>query len=287
MIESFIDPRNETSAPNGTLGMRNRVYLSTALTATAFTAIAAATSGITDVHSMGNAEVLANSVGNYRTITSGVTPEPWVTPDNSRAYLSLAFQLHAKAIRIESLFESLASGEPVDTAQIHQEAVVELSELAWLSRRFHSEVKYSFPLTSGPGAGMRPMSTSERRLVMISEPIAPAIERIRGFADLEPSWDGEGAARLSPISASEASSLLVSSLDTRVYASGAQVDVVPTPTGGLLLEWRSANSRVQVNVHEDGEYSGFTASVVEGKTRNRSTIAGAGREKVREILSNF
>lgn len=287
MIESLIDLRNETSASNSTLGMRNRVYLSTAMTATALTAIAAATSGIIGVHPIGNAELLANSAGHYWTITSGVATEPWVTPDNSRAYLGLAFQLHAKAIRIESLFESLASGEPVDTAQIHQEAVVELSELAWLSRRFRSEIKYSSSLTSGPGADMRSMSTSERRPVMISEPIAPAIERIRGFADLESSWDGEGGARLSPISASEASLLLVSSLDTRVYASGVQVDVVPTPTGGLLLEWRSANSRVQVNVHEDGQYSGFTASVVEGKTRNRSTIAGADREKVREILSNF
>lgn len=271
---------------DSSFGGKNRRLPRVAMAATAFTAIIAATSGNAGVAPMGNAEFLTTPVAHHQIITSGVASESGNATEYSKAYLGLASQLHAKAIRVESLFQSLASGEPIDAAQVHQEAKFQLSEISSLSTNFFSKIKYP-TATAGPSATIWPIPQLESRPTMISAPIIPAMDRIRSFAELESSWDGDGAARPSSISVSEASILLTSSLDTNIYASGAKVDVVPTPAGGLLLEWRSFDVRVQINIHDDGQYSGFTASIAEGKTRDRRIIAGADREKVREILSSF
>lgn len=232
--------------------------------------------------SANQAEILAGSgvIGESRTTATS----SWVQPQEADRLRVLSEAIHADSIRVESLFKSLASGEPVDTSRIYVEAleaIESISTRSGLTRQIILE-SGTVPetLASVSLARMR-----ERGVAMFAESISPAVERIREFSHLPQGWDGFGASQVAPTALGEAGSLLVSSVDTPVYSFGGQVDVALTPTGGVLVEWRSETRRLQVVIHEDGHYSGFSAQVQGGKTSSRTKLIEPDRAAALSVLA--
>ncbi len=117
---------------------------------------------------------------------------------------------------------------------------------------------------------------------MILRPIEATMHRIREFTELQPGWDGRGGYPVTNVAVSEADLLLALSLALPSYHAGVKVDAVPTPAGGILIEWRGQTSRLQAEVHKDGLLSGLSADLVEGKSRNRVSLHSLSRDDVLE-----
>lgn len=130
-------------------------------------------------------------------------------------------------------------------------------------------------------AGMR--STDERISMQVA-PVTPTLERIRSFAELDQDWTGELAKRVSAAAVAEADLLLVYSLETGVYGSGVAVDAVPTPAGGLLIEWLGTRRRLQIHVHEDGHLTGLLAEMENGRSTLRKGIGTVSLQEIMETL---
>lgn len=96
--------------------------------------------------------------------------------------------------------------------------------------------------------------------------ITPTIERIRSFSSLPQNWDSYGAQPLSPVAIATVDHILVQSLRLPIYDDGAVVDAVPSPDGGVLVEWESQSSRFQLRVHADGTMAGVRIDTENGKS---------------------
>jgi len=217
------------------------------------------------------------SAANIERATANRTPVTrWVVPKEADRLQTLAGTILADSIRSEALFRSLASGEPVDPEWIYSTGFEILQSIIRTCRASCQIIQESTNALGIPAAE-QPRQVDTKGVAMVSAPISPIVERIRGFSHLPQNWDGYGAAQVAPVALGEAGSLLVASLDTPVYTLGTQVDVALTPTGGILVEWRSDTRRLQVVIHEDGRYTGFTADVHGGRTSSRTTLTEPNR----------
>ncbi len=70
--------------------------------------------------------------------------------------------------------------------------------------------------------------------------------RIDSFADLETDWDSYGAPPITEGSR-EAAKLALDILD------GTKVQVVPTCSGGVQIEWHNENGDLELEIMPDGE----------------------------------
>lgn len=101
-------------------------------------------------------------------------------------------------------------------------------------------------------------------LVVASTAIAPTLERIRSFSALSLNWDSYGAHPLSPVAIATVDHILVQSLRLPIYEAGTVVDAVPSPDGGVLVEWESPSVRFQLRVHADGTMAGVRIDIANG-----------------------
>lgn len=97
-----------------------------------------------------------------------------------------------------------------------------------------------------------------------TDAIAPTLERIRSFSALPENWDSYGAHPLSPTAVATAVDILVKSLRLPIYEIGTVVDAVPSPDGGVLVEWESPSARFQLRVHADGTMAGVRIDITNG-----------------------
>lgn len=122
---------------------------------------------------------------------------------------------------------------------------------------------------------------------MLIQPIESSMLRIRSFTDLELDWDGYGAIPVTSVAVSEASLLLTQSLSVTRYGMNLLVDAVPTPAGGILIEWRSDYHRLQAQVHNDGHLNGLAADLENGKSKNRVGFKDVSRQEILDRLKGM
>jgi hypothetical protein len=93
------------------------------------------------------------------------------------------------------------------------------------------------------------------------EAIVPALEQLRGLAQLGDNWDSYGADSISPVAIATAS-LLISSVDEdRVRHGGRHAApwmVAPLPDGGVQVEWKIASRKIQIQIDPEGAMSYLT-----------------------------
>ena len=87
-------------------------------------------------------------------------------------------------------------------------------------------------------------------------PLDAVLQRIAGFADLEPDWDSYGAEPSSPVARTEATrwvEIVADLFEPRVGAAAVPYSVAPLADGGVQIEWRGSGGIVELEVGPAGE----------------------------------
>jgi hypothetical protein len=79
--------------------------------------------------------------------------------------------------------------------------------------------------------------------------LEPVIEAIRDLAELKPGWNDEGAPAIDARSVSQALQFLAAEVSPWTAAPS----VVPTPTGGVQLEWHRGGLDVEIEFNANEE----------------------------------
>ncbi|MDQ6601635.1 MAG: hypothetical protein M3176_14435 [Chloroflexota bacterium] len=87
-----------------------------------------------------------------------------------------------------------------------------------------------------------------------TDPLARADRRLADLARLEDDWDSYGAAPIAPEAIKIAAHLMRRVLMHRPYPPGfaGPYFVGPIPYGGIEIEWRNCDKRVEIDVRPDG-----------------------------------
>jgi hypothetical protein len=124
-----------------------------------------------------------------------------------------------------------------------------------------------------------------RHVEIRQQVLAPALSRLSKFVELEPDWDSYGAARISPIAISKAKDILTELSFRNSPATScdlAPYHISPTASGGVQIEWRSANGdALELGVEPDGAVSILFDRPTSYRRFSRKigiTIAGAVHE---------
>jgi hypothetical protein len=92
----------------------------------------------------------------------------------------------------------------------------------------------------------------------IVEELQPALERLAEFQGLGDDWDSYGAAPISPDAidlARELAAEIISSHALSIRPAGYSFDVIPTPDGGVQLEWGVGTTHLEIAIGPDGALS--------------------------------
>lgn len=116
--------------------------------------------------------------------------------------------------------------------------------------------------------------------------LLPALSRIVVMAKLAPNWDGEGADPPTAEAAAAACFLIEAVAEHRQRQG--QIGVPPTtsspiPDGGLQIEWRGPNARIDVQANPDGSF-GYVVKWGSGTDARYEEADSAAPETVLALL---
>jgi hypothetical protein len=119
----------------------------------------------------------------------------------------------------------------------------------------------------------------------IVEELQPALERLEEFKALSEDWDSYGAAAISPRSiglARDIAAEVVSNHALSIRPEGYTFDVVPTPDGGVQLEWTVSEQHLEVVIDPQGTFGYLLVSMSDGDRRS-TTADDVSRDVVLQI----
>lgn len=128
---------------------------------------------------------------------------------------------------------------------------------------WNNPVEFDAPIDLGLRAGVR-VRYQPDRIPDLPDPLKRVVEDIRRMEALLPNWDSYKAFPLDDRAVSPAIELTVEGL-----RRCAAPRVVPLPTGGIGLRWKSADAELEIDVGPDGmgtallEMSGHEEEVAE------------------------
>ena len=112
------------------------------------------------------------------------------------------------------------------------------------------------------------------------DPLLPAYQRLRGFAELPKNWDSYDASPVSARAISGARRLLSELSREFPDAEGtAPYTLAPLASGGVQIEWRGAHGALELEVDPKGRLSGLlvedheTGRSYEERSRLSMTVA--------------
>jgi len=100
-----------------------------------------------------------------------------------------------------------------------------------------------------------------------TDPLVRADQRLADLARLEEDWDSYGAAPIAPEAIKIASHLMRRVLMHRPYPP---YFVGPIPYGGVEIEWRNCDKRVEIDVRPDGSLDVLTVTGTGPSTRREA-----------------
>lgn len=116
----------------------------------------------------------------------------------------------------------------------------------------------------------------------IVEELQPALERLEEFKMLREDWDSYGAVPISAIAISGARELaaeIISKHALSIRPAGYAFNVVPTPDGGVQLEWDIDARHLEIAVSPQGSLAYLFAT-----TRNEERQISAGEHVIRDVV---
>lgn len=87
--------------------------------------------------------------------------------------------------------------------------------------------------------------------------IAVTLQKIAGFADLEPGWDSYGGEPSSPVARAEAMrwvEIVADLFGARASDAARPFAVAPLADGGVQVEWRGPKGTVELEIAPAGEF---------------------------------
>jgi hypothetical protein len=107
----------------------------------------------------------------------------------------------------------------------------------------------------------------------IVEELQPALERLEEFATLPNDWDSYGAAPISTVAVEHARELaaeIISKHALSIRPAGYSFDVVPTPDGGVQLEWDVGAHDLEISIGPHGTLAYLLVTTVDAERQTTS-----------------
>jgi hypothetical protein len=107
----------------------------------------------------------------------------------------------------------------------------------------------------------------------IVEELQPALERLEAFKTLAEDWDSYGAAPISAVAidrARELSAEVISKHALSIRPEGYSFDVVPTPDGGVQLEWDVDEQHLEIAIGPRGTLAYLNVITTDGTRQSKS-----------------
>lgn len=149
---------------------------------------------------------------------------------------------------------------------------------------------------ASPAPRLRPMpyampSTSPTRQIAVrrqSVVLPELLAELNRLNQLEPNWDGEAAAAITPRAIGEARQILSNALGSYplLERSLRPFFVVPSPDGGVDLEWRSGQRSVEIAIDPDGTIAFLTADRT-GERPRFHEHHGVSRQQAVSLITGF
>lgn len=113
----------------------------------------------------------------------------------------------------------------------------------------------------------------------IIEELQPALERLREFTSLRDDWDSYGAVPISAVAierAREMAAEIISKHALSIRPDDYSFDVVPTPDGGVQLEWGVGSQHLEIAIDPEGSLA-YLFVTTNGEQRQSSTSENVTR----------
>jgi hypothetical protein len=107
----------------------------------------------------------------------------------------------------------------------------------------------------------------------IVEELQPALERLDAFTTLVEDWDSYGAVPISAVAIDDARELaaeIISKHALSIRPAGYSFDVVPTPDGGVQLEWNVADQHLEIAIGPHGTMTYLQVTTTDGERQSKS-----------------
>jgi hypothetical protein len=107
----------------------------------------------------------------------------------------------------------------------------------------------------------------------IVEELQPALERLEEFATLPEDWDSYGAVPISAVAIDRARELaaeIISKHALSIRPEGYSFDVVPTPDGGVQLEWVVGDQHLEIAIGSHGALAYLHVTTTDGERQSKS-----------------
>lgn len=121
------------------------------------------------------------------------------------------------------------------------------------------------------------------------EELQPALERLEEFATLSEDWDSYGAVPISAVAIDRARELaaeIISKHALSIRPEGYSFDVVPTPDGGVQLEWDVDAKHLEIAIGPDGTLTYFYVTTTDGG-RQSTSGEDVPRHRVMQIAEDI
>jgi hypothetical protein len=123
----------------------------------------------------------------------------------------------------------------------------------------------------------------------IVEELRPALERLEVFATLRDDWDSYGAAPISHVAINRARELaaeIISRHALSIRPPDYSFDVIPTPVGGVQLEWSVSDQHLEIAIGAQGSLGYLLVTTHDGQ-RLSSTAEDVPREEVVHLAEDL
>lgn len=165
--------------------------------------------------------------------------------------------------RMESVLASTAVGHAKGvfgrTIHGHGTGVISPSEPRGLS-----------PLVVWRAVGLPPLLSNQRAVTDISlnattyRSLLEVLDRIAVFSGLPDDWDSYGGVKLSEEARQAALQFVMQLLADKLLDAARELDVLPTPTGGIQFEWSGSGGSLEVEIDQEGHFHSLIESTVGG-----------------------
>lgn len=113
------------------------------------------------------------------------------------------------------------------------------------------------------------------------------LEKITAFSSLPEDWDSYGAVGLSDRARQSALEFVFQLLDSNLLDRSMEMDLLPTPTGGIQFEWSESGGELEIEIDQDGNFHSlieFANGDYEESSRDRPLSWPQVRNQVKSIL---
>jgi hypothetical protein len=163
----------------------------------------------------------------------------------------------------------------------------EWRRLARLRRVYASERAATEGAAESSVAALGRAADTSERPIMQNDPLTPVYSRLANLATLHPDWNTPDGQRPARVAIQGAIRLAQEVYDRTGYVLGSRAlptAILPLPSGGLEVEWKSGDEMIMGGVSPDGEW-GYLRKIGSGRAAKYEEEEGVSEESLLDLIT--